>query len=157
MLKHAWYLITDHNYWADSDAHPHWPQADGLANTLTELFGDQAGLSAAQTATAVQAMLRLAEHLSGAIAEASVTVPDRAQFARLLHALNLLTAYLAQITGRLADQVRTDTGTDLSTLRPQDRQATATTLAAACRQLEHTAAAYGLAHLTTRAFGGAPR
>jgi hypothetical protein len=98
-------------------------------------------------------MLHLAEHLSQAIAEAGVTVPDRAQLARLLHGLNLLTAYLAQISGLLADQVHTSIGADLSTLNPHKRQATVTALDAACGLLEQAAAQYGQAHLSTRTTG----
>lgn len=150
MLRHAWYLITDDDYWAGSDGHPRGPEADELAAALAELFGDDAGYSPEQTTAATEGMLHLAEHLSQAIAEAGVTIPDRARLARLLHGLNLLTAYLAQVSGLLADQVRTGIGADLSTLNPHKRQATVTALAAACGLLEQAAAQYGQAHLSTR-------
>lgn len=81
MLKLAWYLVTDPDYWTGLTESPRLPQAPEVSATLAELFGDDAGFSAAHTATAVEIMLRMAEHLSDAIPHAPITVTDRTQLA----------------------------------------------------------------------------
>ncbi len=147
MLKLAWYLVTDTDYWTGLAESPRLPQAPDLTATLTELFGDDAGFSAAHTATAVEIMLRMAEHLSDAIPHAEVTVADRTQFARLVLGFNLLLAHLAQISGRLAHQADTGTGADLSNLTAADRTALTQSLATVSCRLEEAAALFKEAHL----------
>ncbi len=147
MLKHAWYLVTDTDYWTGLTEFPRLPQAPEVTATLTDLFGDDAGLSAEHTATAVEIMLRMAEHLSDAISHADVTVADRAQLAQLVLGFNLLLAHLAQVSGRLAHQTDTDTGINLSTLPAKDRAALTQALATLSCRLEESAALLKEAHL----------
>jgi hypothetical protein len=116
-----------------------------LLARLDELFGDEAGISPAQTAAAV-------EHLSDAIPHGRHAVADGDQFARLLNGLNLLFAYGAQISARLAHQVNTDTGADLSALPAGDCAELTTALATASCRLEESAGLVNEAHL---AAGGA--
>jgi hypothetical protein len=67
MLKNAWYLITHVDFF-DAVAQPsRLVEAPDLMVTLDELFGDEGGISPAHTATAVEVMVRMAEHLSGAV------------------------------------------------------------------------------------------
>jgi hypothetical protein len=147
MLKLAWYLVTDTDYWTGLAEFPRLPQAPDLAATLTGLFGDEAGVSAGHTATAVEVMLRMVEHLSDAVPHAPATVADRAQFARLVLSFNLLLAHLAQISGRLAHQANTGTGADLSNLSATDRTALTQALATVSCRLEESAALFNQAHL----------
>ena len=147
MLKQAWYLITDPDYWKDVHDSPRLAQAPDLEAMLEELFGDEAGMSPAHTVTAIETMLRMVEHLSDAIPHAAVTVADRKVFTRLLHGFNLLLTYLAQLSGRLAHQVDTGTGTDLSGLSAAQRAALSEALALASSRLVESAALYGEAFL----------
>jgi hypothetical protein len=147
MLKLAWYLITETDYWTGTPDSPRLAPGADLTALLTDLFGDEAGVSAAQTATAVEIMLRMAEHLSGTIPHAKVTFTDHEQFARLLLGLNLLLGYLAQISGRLAHQADTGTGADLSGLSVAERVALTTALATASCRLEESAGLFKEAHL----------
>jgi hypothetical protein len=147
MLKLAWYLVTDADYWTGLTESPRLPQAPDLTATLADLFGDEAGLSAAHTATAVEVMLRMAEHLSDAVPHAEVSIGDRAQFARLLLGLNLLLAHVAQISGRLAYQADTGTGAEVSDLTATDRAALTQALATVSCRLEESAALFKEAHL----------
>ena len=147
MLKHAWYLVTDTDYWSGLTEFPRLPQAPEVTATLTELFGDDAGFSAAHTATAVEVMLRMAEHLSDAIPHAPITVTDRTQLARLLLGFNLLLAHLAQISGRLAHQADTGTGSDLSGLPAKDCVALTQSLATVSCRLEESSALFKEAHI----------
>ncbi len=147
MLKLAWYLVTDTDYWTGLTESPRLPQAPEVTATLTDLFGDDAGFSAEHTATAVEIMLRMAEHLSDAISHAEVTVADRAQLARLVLGLNLLLAHLAQVSGRLVHQTETGTGINLSTLPAEDRAALTQALATLSCRLEESAALLKEAHL----------
>src|SRR6266542_4088068 len=147
MLKLAWYLVTDPDYWTGLTESPRLPQAPEVSATLAELFGDDAGFSAAHTATAVEIMVRMAEHLSDAIPHAPITVTDRTQLARLLLGLNLLLAHLAQISGRLAHQADTGTGPNLSDLAASDRAALTQALATVSCRLEESAALFKEAHL----------
>jgi hypothetical protein len=148
MLKFAWYLITDTDYWTGIPDFPRLAEAPELTATLHELFNDEADISPARTATAVEIMLRMAEHLSDAVPHARFTLADREQFDRLLHGLNLLLAYGAQISGRLAHQVDTGTGADLSALSATDSAALMTALATASCRLEEAAGLFKEAHLT---------
>lgn len=149
MLKHAWYLITHTDYWTGLTEPPRLAQAPELTAALSEVFGADAGLSPAQTGTAMEIMLRMAEHLSDAIAHAPVTVADREQFARLLLGCNLLLAHTAQLSGRLAHQVDTGAGADLSGLSAKDRTALTQALATASCRLEESAGLFKEAHLST--------
>ena len=102
------------------------------------------------TATAVEVMLRMAEHLSDAIPHGGRhAVADTDQFARLLTGVNLLLAYLAQLSGRLAHQVDTATGADLSALPAQHRAELTKAVAAASCRLEESAGLVKEAHLAT--------
>jgi hypothetical protein len=74
-------------------------------------------------------------------------VGDRDQFARLLNGLNLLLAYAAQLSGRMAHQVDTATGADLSALSADERTALTTALATAGCRLEEAAGLFKEAHL----------
>lgn len=150
MLKNAWYLITHADFFDGVPNFPRLPQASELMATLEELFGDEAGISPAHTATAVEVMLRMAEHLSDAVPHGGRhAVADGDQLARLLTGLNLLLAYAAQVSGRLAHQVDTGTGADLSHLSTDDRAAWTTAVAAASCRLEEAAGLLKEAHLTT--------
>ncbi len=154
MLKLAWYLVTDTDYWTGLTESPRLPQAPEVTATLTDLFGDDAGFSAEHTATAVEIMLRMAEHLSDAISHAEVTVADRAQLARLVLGLNLLLAHLAQVSGRLVHQTETGTGINLSTLPAEDRAALTQALATLSCRLEESAALLKEAHLSATSTTG---
>jgi hypothetical protein len=65
-------------------------------------------------------------------------------------------AYLAQVVDRLAHQVDTDTGADLSRLTPADQAKLAATLAAATSRLEDTADLVKRAYLAARPQAGHP-
>jgi hypothetical protein len=159
MLKNAWYLINYADFFAGLADAPHLPQAPTLMATLDELFGDEAGFSSAHTATAVEVMLRMAEHLSDAIQHGGrQAVADGDQFARLLTGVNLLLAYVAQASGRLAHQVDTGTGADLSALSQSERAELTTALATASCRLEEAAGLIMEGHLATgRTTGSALR
>ena len=148
MLKFAWYLITHADFFDGIADAPRLPQANELMARLEELFGDEAGISPAHTATAVEVMLCMAEHLSDAIPHGGRhAVADSDQFARLLTGLNLLLAHVAQLSGRLAYQVDTGTGADLSHLFADDRAALTTAVAAASCRLGEAAGLFKEAHL----------
>jgi hypothetical protein len=149
MLKKAWYLITHADFFAGLSDAPRLPQAPELMLTLDEMFGAESGFSPAHTATAVEAMLRMTEHLCDAVRHGRHTVADGDQFARLLHGVNLMLAYLAQLSGRLAYQVDTGTGADLSALPQADRAELTTALATANCRLEEAAGLFNEAHLAT--------
>jgi len=149
MLKPAWYLITETDYWSGLTQSPRLPKAPALMAALDELFGNEAGLNPARTTTAVEVMLRMAEHLSDAVPHAQVAIADVPHAARLLLGLNLLTAHLAQMTARLADHANAITGPDLTNLSDRDRQALARSLATVSRWLEDSAALFKDAHLAT--------
>lgn len=150
MLKNAWYLITHADFFDGVLDAPRLPQASELMATLDELFGAEAGISPAHTATAVEVMLRMAEHLSDAIPHGGRhAVADTDQFARLLTGVNLLLAYLAQVSGRLAHQVDTATGADLSALPAEHRAELIKAVAAASCRLEESAGLVKEAHLAT--------
>lgn len=153
MLKNAWYLITHADFYDGIAETQRLAQAPELMAMLDELFGDEAGTSPAHTATAVEVMLRMAEHLSDAIPHGRHTIGDGDQFARLLNAVNLLLAYVAQISGRLAHQVNTDTGVDLTALPAGTRAELATALASASHRLEESAGLVKQAHLATGSTG----
>jgi hypothetical protein len=146
MLKNAWYLITHVDFFdrvPDAPRLAHAPELMGLE----ELFGDEAGISPAHTATAVEVMVRMAEHLSTAVPYGRHAVGDRAPFARLINGLNLVLAYAAQLSSRLAHQVDTATGADLSTLSTDERTALTLALATASCRLEEAAGLFKEAHL----------
>lgn len=149
MLKHAWYLITHVDVFdAQTDA-PRLAQAADLMATLEALFGHEAA-SPAHTTTAVEVMLRMADYLSDTIAHGRrLAVADRDQFARLLGALNRLLAHTAQLSGRLAHQVDTATGADLSALSTEEQTALITALATAHCRLEEAAGLFKKAYLAT--------
>jgi hypothetical protein len=149
MLKLAWYLITDRDYWADADIALPAPVAE-LTGTLRRLFSDEAPFTPAHTATAADIMLQMAGYLCDAVRHGPATVPHRAAVVRLLHAINVLLAYLAQTMDRLADQIATGTGAHLSSLGADEQAKLATTLAAATSRLEDTADLIKQAHLTAR-------
>ena len=149
MLKLAWYLITDRDYWTDAEVSLPAPVRE-LTGALHRLFNDEAPFTPAQTAAAADIMLQMAGYLCDAVRHGAATVPDRAASARLLHAINLLLAYQAQAVDRLADQVATGTGADLSPLPPDEQATLATTLAAATSRLEDAADLIKQAHLSTR-------
>ncbi|MEV7628813.1 hypothetical protein [Actinoplanes sp. NPDC089786] len=147
MLKNAWYLITHADFFAGIPDAPRLPQAPDLMATLDWLFGEDAGISPAHTATAVEVMLRMAEHLSDAVPHGRHLVADGDQLARLLNGVNLLLAHLAQLSGRLAHQVDNGTGADLSVLPDSDRAELAKAVAAASCRLEEAAGLVMEAHL----------
>jgi hypothetical protein len=152
MLKIAWYLITHVDFFAGIPDAPRLAEATDLMGTLEELFGKKAGISDAHTATAVEVMVRTAEYLSDAIPYGGhVAVADREQFARLLHGLNLVLAYTAQLSSRLAHQVDTATGADLTTLSTDQLTALTETLATASCRLEEAAGLVKEAHLAAGA------
>lgn len=148
MLKNAWYLITHADFFAGLTDAPRLPQAPDLMATLDGLFG--VDISPAHSVTAVEVMLRMAEHLSTAIPNGGRhAVTDAEQFARLLNGVNLLLAHLAQLSGRLAHQVDTGTGADLSALPEHARTELTTALATAVCRLEEAAGLVMEAHLAT--------
>lgn len=148
MLKKAWYLITYADFFDGASNVPRLPRAPELMAELEKSFGGDAGISPAHTATAVEVMLRMAEHLSDAIPHGGRhAVADSDQFARLLNGLNLLLAYAAQLSGRLAHQVDTGTGADLSALPAGARIYLAQALATAGCRLEESAGLFMEAHL----------
>jgi hypothetical protein len=147
MLKNAWYLITHVDFFDMVTDLPRLAEAPDLMVMLEELFGDEGGISSAHTATAVEVMVRMAEHLSGAVPLGQHAVGDRDQFAQLLGGLNLLLAYAAQLSGRLAHQVDTGTGADLSALSTDEQAALTTALATASCRLEEAAGLLKEAHL----------
>ena len=149
MLKLAWYLITDRDYWTDTETLP--APVRELTSTLHHQFNDEAPFTPAHTAAAADILLQTAGYLSDAVRHGPATVPDRAGLARLLHAINLLLAYLAQAVDRLARQVEIGTGTDLSPLGGDDQAKLAATLAAATGRLEDTADLIKQAHVAARA------
>jgi hypothetical protein len=149
VLKKAWYLITHADFYDGLTDTPRLPQAPELILTLDELFGDEAGISPAHTATAVEVMLRMAEYLSDTVAHGRHTVADGDQLARLLNGVNLLLAHLAQLSGRLAYQVDTGSGADLSGLPARHRVELTTALATASCRLEEAAGLVKEAHLAT--------
>ena len=148
MLKPARYLITDLDYWTATDIVLSAPLRE-LTGTLHHLFSDEAPFTPAQTAAAAGIMLQMAGYLCDAVRHGPATVPDRAALARLLHAINLLLAYLAQAVDRLAHQVETGTGADLSPLDTTPATLTAI-LAAATSRLEDTADLIKQAHVAAR-------
>ena len=155
MLKNAWYLITHADFFAGLTDAPRLPQAPDLMATLDAMFGAEAGISPEQTATAVEVMLRMAEHLSDAVTHGGrQAVADGDQFARLLNGVDLLLAYLAQLSGRLAHEVGIGTGADLSALRESDRAELTTALATASCRLEEAAGLFIEAHLATGSTSG---
>ena len=157
MLKLAWYLITDRDYWTEA-ARFHQPTPEReLADRLNRLFSDEGPFTAAHTVTATDIMLQMAAYLGDAVPHGRATVPDRAHLDRLLHALNLLLAYMAQAGGRLAHQVKTGTGADLSELSPTDREELTRTLAAATDRVEEAAGLVKQVHLCARSRQGARR
>jgi hypothetical protein len=147
MLKNAWYLITHVDFFDTVTSLPRLAEAPDLMATLEELFGDEAGIRPAHTATAVEVMVRMAEHLSDAVPLGRHAVGDRDQFARLLNGLNLVLAYAAQVSARLAHQVDTATGADLSALSIDEQAALTTALATASCRLEEAAGLFKEAHL----------
>ncbi len=149
MLKNAWYLITHVDFFDAVTNLPRLAEAPDLMATLDEIFGDESDISAAHTATAVEVMVRMAEHLSCAIPIGRHTPGDHDQFARLLGGLNLLLAHAAQLSGRMAHQVDTATGADLSALSTDERTALTTALATASCRLEEAAGLFKEAHLAT--------
>jgi hypothetical protein len=148
MLKNAWYLITHVDFFDAVSQPSRLVEAPDLMVTLDELFGDEGDISPAHTATAVEVMVRMAEHLSGAVPLGRHAVGDHDQFARLLNGLNLLLAYAAQLSGRMAHQVDTATGADLSALSTDERTALTTAVATASCRLEEAAGLFKEAHLT---------
>ena len=152
MLKLAWYLITDRDYWKDNVHLGTVPQAGQLTDQLAALFSDDGPYTPEHTATATDIMLRMAEHVGDAVRHGPATVPDRAHLDRLLHALNLLLAHRAQAGGRLAHQADTGTGADLSGLSPASRQEIVRGLAAATGRLEEAAGLLKEAHLAARSW-----
>jgi hypothetical protein len=157
MLKLAWYLITDRDYWTEAAEHPRPTPIRELTGTLDRLFGDEAEFTPAQTATAADIILRMAAYLCDAVRHGPATVADLAEFGRLLHGINLLLAYLAQTVGRLAYQVETGTGADLSTLLAADQAELVTSLAVATSRLEEAAGLIKQGQLATRTRLGLPR
>ena len=155
MLKLAWYLITDRDYWADTEVPLPAPVRE-LTGALHRLFNDEAPFTPAQTAAAADILLQMAGYLCDAVRHGAATVPDRAALVRLLHAMNVLLAYLAQTIDRLADQVATGVGAHLSPLGADEQATLATTLAAATSRLEDTADLIKQAHLTARSALGMP-
>ncbi|MDG4834826.1 hypothetical protein O7627_36780 [Solwaraspora sp. WMMD1047] len=149
MLKNAWYLITHADFFAGLTDVPRLPQAPDLMLTLDALFRTEAGASPAHSATAVEVMLRMAEHLSDAVPHGWHAVADGDRLARLLNGVNLLLAYLAQLSGRLAHQIDTGAGADLSTLPESNRAELTTALATASCRLEEAAGLVKEAHLAT--------
>jgi hypothetical protein len=149
MLKLAWYLITDRDYWTDADIVLPGPVGE-LTGTLRRLFSDEAPFTPQHTAAAADILLQIAGYLCDAVRHGAATMPDRAAVVRLLHAMNLLLAYLAQTIDRLADQVATGTGAHLSPLGADEQAKLATTLAAATSRLEDTADLIKQAHQTAR-------
>ncbi len=147
MLKRDWYVISDPDYWADVSEASRPALAADLFRTLTPLLGADAGFSPEQTMTAVEVMLRGAEHLSDAIPLGRLTVADAAQFARLLLGINLLAAYLTQIAARLAYQVNTGSGADLSGLTAAQRAELVGCLARLSAWLEGAAGLCQAAHV----------
>jgi hypothetical protein len=71
--------------------------------------------------------------------------------------VNLLLAYLAQLSGRLAHQIDTGTGANLSALTGGERDALTTALATASCRLEESAGLVKEAHLATGATGAVVR
>jgi hypothetical protein len=117
MLQHAPYMITDQDWWATRTDSPRpSPQAGRLASDLAEQFGTEASFDPDNTLFAVEVMLYAAEHLTDVMPYARATIADVAHMARLLLGLNLATAHLAQLLPRLADQIDTDTGPQLTGL-----------------------------------------
>jgi hypothetical protein len=98
MLKLAWYLITDRDYWTEAAEHRQPTPVRELASALNCLFSDEAEFTPAHTATATDIMLRMAAYLCDSVRHGPATAPDRAAFDRLLHGINLLLAYMAQAT-----------------------------------------------------------
>jgi hypothetical protein len=155
MLKLAWYLITDRDYWTETAEHRQPTPVRELASTLNCLFSDEAEFTPAQTATATDIMLHMAAYLCDSVRHGPATAPDPAAFDRLLHGINLLLAYMAQAVGRLTYQVETGTGADLSTLPPADRAELVTILAVATKRLEETAGLIKQGHRAARSRPGA--
>jgi hypothetical protein len=157
MLKLAWYLITDLDYWQEATRFPQPALVREPADRLTRLFSDDGPFTPAHTVAATDIMLQAAAYLSDAVRHGAATVPDRAHLDRLLHGLNLLLAYAAQAGGRLAHQTDTGTGPDLSDLSPTDREDVARALAAATGRLEEAAGLVKEAHLSARSRQAARR
>lgn len=151
MLKLAWYLVTGCDYWTGLSESPRLRQAPALMARLNELFGNDGGFSPAHTATAVEVMLRMVEHLSDAVPHAEVAVANRAQMVRLLLGFNLLSAHLAQITARLAYHVDSGTAGDLSGLSTGETADLTRSLAIGSCRLEEAAALFKEAHLAVSA------
>ena len=139
MLKPAWYLITDRDYWIETAAIRRPTPMRQLVGELHRLFSDEAEFTPAFTTTATDILLQAAAYLCDAVRHGRATVPDHAALLRHLHGTNLLLAYTAQTLGRVADQVAAGTGANLSLLTPTDRAAVARTLATATSQLEQAA------------------
>jgi hypothetical protein len=157
MLKLAWYLITDRDYWAEAARFDRPTPARELTDRLNRLFSDDGPFTPGHTVTATDIMLQMAAYLGDAVRHGRATVPDRTHLDRLLHGLNLLQGYLAQASGRLAHQVETGTGADLRELSPTTREELARTLAAATGRLEEGADLVKQAHLSAYSPAGARR
>ena len=115
-----------------------------VAQTQVDTAGSGALIAEAMSHSELMANL---EHLSDAIPHAPITVTDRTQLARLLLGFNLLLAHLAQISGRLAHQADTGTGSDLSGLPAKDCVALTQSLATVSCRLEESSALFKEAHI----------
>jgi hypothetical protein len=147
MLQHAPYMITDRDWWATRTDSPRpSPQAEQLANDLAEQFGTEASFDPDNTVFAVEVMLHAAEHLTDVVPYARATVADVVHMARLLLGLNLATAHLAQLLPRLADQIDTDAGPQLTGLPQPERHRMVRTLKTAAGRLEEAASLFKQAH-----------
>jgi hypothetical protein len=148
MLQHAPYMITDQDWWATArtDSPRPSPQAGRLASDLAEQFGTEASFDPDNTLFAVEVMLHAAEHLPEVMPYARATVADVVHLSRLLLGLNLATAHLAQLLPRLADQIDTDAGRQLTGLPELTRHQMVKKLKTAAARLEEAAGLFKQAH-----------
>jgi hypothetical protein len=127
VIRPAWYSITE-------VPHPRRLALPDLADYLAELFGAEAPIDPARTGAALEVALQMGEYLTEAVRHESAAV-CRDDLSIVLHGLNLLTAGLTQISGRLALTVQTGTGPLLLGVPDSARERAAIALADAAGRL----------------------
>ena len=76
MLKLAWYLITDLDYWQETARFPRPALVREPADRLTRLLSDEGPFTPAHTVAATDIMLQAAAYLSDAVRHGAAAVPD---------------------------------------------------------------------------------
>jgi hypothetical protein len=145
MLKPADYLFAS-DFWAGAGQCPPPPQIAEYLDRLRRSFQHDDLFGPHDVEAALRAMLIAAEHLSDAVPQARLTVPDAVSTARLLHGHNLLAGYASQTLASLADLVTYDTGPNLLHLTRHERADVLARLGVASRRFQEAAESLRLAY-----------